>query len=152
MDTWHYLCTFRNVNSFFDIFPSDLLISSCPVHKPCTLVVNADTHTEGISHWLAIRLSLHSWSAYYFDSYGIVPLVPSIQAFIRRNCTTCDYNKRQMQGLTSDVCGQYAVFSPSTLTGVHPQQFITLFASRANAVRHATVPRGALGQCCRSCI
>ena len=53
-----------------------------------TLIVNADPHTEGVSHWLAIRLTPRSSSAFYFDSYGIVPLVPAIQAFLKRHCTT----------------------------------------------------------------
>ena len=118
MDTWEILCTLRNVNSFFDVFPSDLLSSSRPVQTPCTLIVNADPQIEGGSHWLAIRLTLRSSSAYYFDSYGIVPLVPGIQDFLKHNCTTSEYNKRQLQGLTSDVCGQYCRFAPSSWTGV----------------------------------
>jgi hypothetical protein len=87
MDTWQFLCTLRDVNSFLDVFPSDLLPSSRPVLKPCILIVNADPHTEGGSHWLPIRLTPRSSSAYYFDSYGLVPLVSSIQAFLHHNCT-----------------------------------------------------------------
>jgi len=107
MDTWQIVCSLRDVTSFLDVFPSDLLPSSRPILKPCTLNVNADPHTEGGSHWLALRLTPRSSSAYYFDSYGTVALVPAIQAFLKRHCTTWEYNKRQLQGLTSDVCGQY---------------------------------------------
>ena len=85
MDTWQILCTLRAVTSFLDIFPSDLLPSSRSILKPRTLIVNADPNTEGGSHWLAIRITPLSSSAYYFDTYGIVPLVPSIQAFLNRN-------------------------------------------------------------------
>jgi len=63
MDTWQILCTLRDVNSFLALFPYYLLQSSSPVLKLCTLVVNADPHTEGGSHWLALRLKPRSSSA-----------------------------------------------------------------------------------------
>ena len=66
-------------------------------------IVNTDPHTERGSHCLDIRITPRSSSAYYFESYGIIPLVPSIQAFLKRNCTTWEYNRRQLQGLSSDV-------------------------------------------------
>ena len=163
MDTWQILCMLREVNSFLDVFPSDLLPSSRPVRKPCTLMVNANPHTEGGSHWLAIRLTPRSSSAYNFDSYGIVPLVPSIQAFLHQNCTTWEYNKTQLQGQTSEVCGQYCCLSALFMDkGYTPQQFITLFAGRSNADRRvtqmfssdfwATLPRGGQEQCYHSSI
>jgi len=34
-----------------------------------------------VSHWLAIHFEPKASSAYYFDSYGIYPLVPTIHAF-----------------------------------------------------------------------
>ena len=107
MDTFQILSTLRDVTSFLDVFHSDLLPSSRSTLKPCTLIVNADPHTEGVSHWLAIRLTPRSSSAYYFDSNGIIPLAPSIQDFLHQICITWQYNKRQLQGLTSAVCGQY---------------------------------------------
>ena len=85
MHTTQILCTLRDEYSFLDVFPSDLLPHS--VAKSRTIFVNADPHTERCLHWLVIRLTPLSSSAYYFDSYGIVPLVPSIKAYIRRNCT-----------------------------------------------------------------
>jgi hypothetical protein len=84
MDTWQILCTLRDVNSFLDVFPTGSLRSSRPVLQPCNLIVNADPQTEGGSHWLAIRLTTCFSSAYYFDSYGILAIVPSVQSFIRR--------------------------------------------------------------------
>jgi len=105
MDTVQILCTLRNVNSFLDVYASDLLPRS--ITKTCTVIVNADPHKEGGSHWLAVHFRPKSSSAYYFDSYGIVPFVPAILAFIKRNCTSLDRNKRQLQSLSSDVCGRY---------------------------------------------
>ena len=85
MDTWQFICTLRDVTSFLDVFPSDLLPSSSPVLNPYTLIVNADLHTEGGSHWLAIRLTPRSSSAYNFHSYGIFALFPAFQAFLKRH-------------------------------------------------------------------
>jgi hypothetical protein len=84
MDTWQFLCTLSDVTSFLDVFPSDLLPSSRPVLKTCTLIVNADPLKEVGSRWLVIRLTHRSSCAYYFDSYGIVTLVPAVQAFLKR--------------------------------------------------------------------
>jgi hypothetical protein len=96
MDTWQILCTLLDVISFLDVFPSDLLPSSRPILKPCTLIVNADPHTVRGTHWLAIRLTPSSSSAYNYDSYGLVPLVPTVQAFLKRHCISWEYNKRQL--------------------------------------------------------
>ena len=114
MDTKQILCTLRNVRSFLGVFPSDILPQ--PVSQSGTVIINADPHTENGSHWLAVLFRPKSASAYYFDTYGFVPLVPDIQAFIRRNSTVSNYNKRQLQGLTSNVCGNYC--STSTRTWV----------------------------------
>jgi len=65
--------------------------------------------------------------------------------------------------MTSDVCGQYCCLFALYMDRVYtPQQFITLFAGRGNEDRQvkqmfasefgATLPRGDLGQCCRSFI
>jgi len=105
MDTVQIPCTLRDVRSFIDVFPSDLLPRS--IARTCTLIVSADPHTDRCSHWLALHILFKSSIAYYFVSYGIVPLVPEIQAFIRRNRTTLDYNRRQLQGPTSNVRGKY---------------------------------------------
>jgi len=48
MDTLQILCTLRNVNSFLDVYASDLLPRS--ITKTCTAIVYADPHTEGGSH------------------------------------------------------------------------------------------------------
>ena len=102
MNTLQILCTLRNVKSFLDVYASDLLPRS--ITKTCTVIVNADPHKKGGSHWLAVHFRLKSSYAYYFDSYGIVPFVPD---FVQQNSTTWDRNKRQLQSLTSDVCGKY---------------------------------------------
>jgi len=105
MDTVQLLCTLRKVNSFLYVYPSDLLPRS--ITNICTVIVNADHHTVGDSQWLAIHFCPKASSAYYFDSYCIAPFVPDILALVKRNCTTWDRYKLQLQSLTSDVCGKY---------------------------------------------
>jgi hypothetical protein len=85
METVEILCTLQDVKSFLGVFPSDLLPYSIALSR--TVINNADPHTEKGSHWLAIHFETKASSAYYFDSYGISPLVPTINAFLRRKCT-----------------------------------------------------------------
>lgn len=64
---------------------------------------------------------------FYFDSYGLPPppSVPAIQNFIKKHCSSLDYNRRQLQQLHSDTCGKFAaMFLVSYFRGVSPQQFI----------------------------
>jgi hypothetical protein len=118
MDTTQILCTLRDVKSFFGVFPSHMLPRS--VTETGAVIINADPHTEKGSHWLAIYFLSESSSA-YFDSYGILPLGPDIRTFIRRTCTVWDYNRRQLQGLTSNVCGKYcSLFALYTDGGLPP--------------------------------
>ena len=64
----------------------------------------------------------------FFYSYAIVPLVPVIAAFIRRNCTVWDYNKRQLQGLTCNICGKYCcLFDLYMDRGITAKQFVWQF-------------------------
>ena len=79
MDTVQILCTLQNVKSFLGVFPSDLLPHS--IARYDIGIINADPQTEIFSHWLAILFEPKASSAYYFDSYVISPLVPTIHAF-----------------------------------------------------------------------
>jgi hypothetical protein len=80
MDTVQILCALRNVPSFLGVYPSDLL----PPHaitRPGTVIINADPRTRSGSHWFAIRLEPKSFNAFYFDSYGLLPLFPPSNHF-----------------------------------------------------------------------
>jgi len=144
------------------------LTSTPPTYKPRSItttllvIVNAVPHTEGCSQWLAVHFSPKFSSAFSFESYGIVPFVPDILAFKRRNCTSWDHERRQLQGLTSNVCRKYCcLFALYMDRGYTPQKFIALFDA-CNADRQvegkfmadfgAEMPRGCLSQCCRSCL
>jgi len=77
MDTVQIL---RDVSSFLDVYLSDLLTQS--ITRTSIAIINADPATERGSHRLAVHFRTKYSSAYYVDSYGILPLVPSIEAFI----------------------------------------------------------------------
>ena len=104
-----------------------------------TVIINADPHTEKGSHWLAVLLLPRSSSAYYFDSYGMPPtLVPAIQEFIRHNCTVSDYNRSQLQGLTSNVCGKYCcLFALYADRGYDPSQIVLLLVAGDRQIERA---------------
>ena len=126
MDTVQILCRLRDVSSYLDVFPSDFLPQS--ITRTSTVIINADPHTQGGSHCPGVHFRPKSSSAYYFDSYGIVLLVPSILAFIDRNCTTWDYNRRVLQCLMPDVCGKYCcLFALYMDRGYTPQKVISIF-------------------------
>jgi len=99
------LCTLKDVSSFLGVFPSDMLPRF--VTQSGTVIINADPRTEKASLWLAYIFYQNPPVTFFFDSYGIVPLVPDIAAFIRCNCTIWDYNRIKLQDLTSNICGKY---------------------------------------------
>jgi hypothetical protein len=124
MDTGQIICCLRDVGSFLGIFPSDLL-PKYPFARPGTLVLNTDRHTESASHCLAIHLQPRSSIAYSLDSYGLPPLIPSIQTFINRICNVWDYNSVKLQGTNKAVCGKYCCLFALFMNKVYsPQQFI----------------------------
>jgi len=158
MDSVQILCKLRDVSSFLDVFPSDLLPQSV-----AQLLLPSSTMpipTQRRSHWLAVHFRPKASIAYLFGSYGIVSLVP----FMKRNCTTWDSNRRQLQGLTTHVGGKYcSLIAHYMHRGYTPKQFISLFDACNNAVDRqvewlfttefrAQMSRGIWGQCCRSCL
>ena len=131
MDTAQILCTLKEVPSFMGVYPSDILppLITCSA----TLIVNTDPHSAKGRHWLAIHLLPRSYSGYFFDSYGLPPLIPSILTFLRRTFSLLEYNPSQLQGWTITVCGEYCcLFALFMQRGYSPRQFVGLFDA-ANA-------------------
>jgi hypothetical protein len=156
MDTVQIICILRNVRSFLGVYPSDLLPYS--IKQAGTVIINTDPHTQK-SH-IGLRfisnpdppvdiISIHTASP---------PFIPTIQSFLRRNCTVWDYNTVQLQVLRSTICGHNCcLFALYMDRGITPKQFVGLFISDI-ADRQITelfasefgslsqLPRG--GQCC----
>ena len=122
MDTVQILCILRNVKSVLGVFLSYLPHSNT---RYGSVIINDDPQTERGSHWLPIHFEPRSSSAYYFNSNDIIP---TIEAFLKRNCTVFDYNTAQLQGLTSTFCSQYCcLFALCMDRGYNPKQFVGLF-------------------------
>ena len=116
----------KDVRSFLGVFP--------PVMSPRSVTQSGTVITEKGSHWQAVHFVPKSSSAYFLDSYGIVPLVPDIAAFIRRNCIVLDYNRRQLNGLTTNFCGKYCcLFAVYVDRGFTAKQFVGQFDGASSA-------------------
>jgi len=127
MDTAQIICTLKDGPSFLGVYPSDILPPP-PLMRPATLIVNTDPHTAKRKHWLAIHLQPRSYSGYFFDSYGLPPLVPNIPTFLRRACSFWEYKTTPLQGLTSTVSGEYCCLLALYMDrGYTPKQFVGLF-------------------------
>jgi len=105
METVRLLCILRDVSSLVDFYPSDLMPQS--ITQTTTVIVNFEPHTQGSSRWLAVHYQPKFSSAYYFESYCNLPLLPSVQAFNKRNFRTWDFKRRHLQDMTTNVCGTY---------------------------------------------
>jgi len=134
MDTIQIQHALQGLNTFLGVYTSDLLPLS--IAHTGTIIVNTDPHTEPVTHWQAIHFqNPHRFSSgYLFDSYGRYPHIPGILDFIRRHCTVWQYNKTQLQGPTTTVCGEYCcLFALYMDRGYTPKQFVGLFAAASNA-------------------
>ena len=106
MDTLQIQHALQDVNSFLGVYASDLLPLS--IVQTGTIIVNTDPpHTA----WLTLAGHIFSKPSSHlkrliFYSYGRYPFIPSIQDFIRRNFTVWQYNRTQLQGPTTTVCGE----------------------------------------------
>ena len=126
MNSAQILCTLKDVPSFLGVYPSDILPHS--ITRSVTLTVNKDPHTAKGTHWLAIHLQPRSYSGYFFDSYGLSPLIPSILTFLRRVSPSGNTTRPSCKDGPVQSAANTAVYSHSTWTaGTTPQQFVGLF-------------------------
>jgi hypothetical protein len=131
MDTLENYRALRDVLTFVGVVPSVLMPTNpLPGLVNYTLIINTDVHNGPGSHWVTVHLNTRSSTGYYFDSYGLFPLVSAIRHYLRRNCTLWNYNTRTLQGFTTDVCEQYAcLFALCMDRGLGPRQFVDLFGT-----------------------
>lgn len=117
-------CKDHNVRGFLGVYCSDNLpvlinpVSSCLIvnHSPCA-------SPSGGSHWLACRIEGHR--AQWFDSFGLPPDAPLENKYmgspsdpppqfmkwlLKSGVRDVQYNDKDLQSLTSDVCGLYASY------------------------------------------
>ncbi len=89
------------------VFASDRLPEKVP--RPFCLVVNTDSSDKPGAHWVAIFAGLEG-TLDYFDSYGMRPLVPSIDEWISKVGGETNVNRRTLQGLMSATCGHHCIY------------------------------------------
>src|SRR5882757_8853239 len=91
---------------FSGVFPSDKLPSK--VSYPSMFVANTDpAHKKG-QHWVACVFDRQG-NAEYFDSYGKAPWNVDLFKFVVGNGSSYTLNETELQGVLSDVCGQYCI-------------------------------------------
>ena len=92
------------------------------------VLINVDSHRASGSHWLAIYFRPNSSSFYFFDSYCILQLVHSLEAFIRRNLPSGIKIRDNCRVERVKSAANIVVYSPSTRTG--PKEIIGLFDAK----------------------
>jgi hypothetical protein len=61
MGTVQIICSKRDVRSFLGVFPSDLFPHF--IAQTDTVIINADPHTEKVSHWLTVYFRPRSYNS-----------------------------------------------------------------------------------------
>ena len=108
------------------VYPSDMIPETW--EKPAALVFNTDNSKKPGSHWVATYVDEKS-CGFYFDSYGIKPCVPDHVLRLRKNCKKLRHNDRQLQSVSSDVCGHFCImFLYFMASDIGFQNFSDLFS------------------------
>lgn len=79
-------------------------------------VVNTDTRSSEGEHWVLVFCGQQYKFPLYFDSYGLPPLHREINNFMLHTATKYIYNKQQLQGFYSSVCGHYVAYIAAQLS------------------------------------
>lgn len=95
--------------SFLGAYPADLHCLPVILNYPSGLVVNSDSCDSPGAHWVAIYFK-NRGKCFYFDSYGLPPLLKSHRDFIYRYSKTVDYNCFTVQGPLSITCAGHSIF------------------------------------------
>ena len=79
--------------------------------RPCAFVVNTGVSTGPGKHWIALWFA-EDGSVEMFDSYGRWPhrYGSSLNSFVNRNSTACNFQTRVLQHKRTRVCGQYCLY------------------------------------------
>lgn len=113
--------------TFKGVFASDDLPFN--VKLPACFVINLSRKTESGSHWVALFINIYG-HAYYFDSFGIPPRNKEIIFFIRSHAKKFDFNKKQIQHISSSKCGKFCcAFIVATLLNKKIKNFMNTFSS-----------------------
>ena len=115
---------------FCGVFPSDKLPQVMDRY-PCGFVANTDPSSQSGTHWIAFYFASEH-KAEFFDSYGQPPdhYRDSFVDFLDKHSYEWDFNKRKLQSIWSDVCGQYCIFYLSHRARGHSMnQIVQMFTA-----------------------
>lgn len=131
---------------FNGVFPSDCLPKK-KLKKPAFVIANTqDRHGAG-EHWVGFyfpkcetkklknqktekkKKSLETGE--FFDYFGQKPVNKTFIKFLKTNCDSFSYNKKQLQGNFSITCGQWCcVYMHYKCAGFTLKKFLKLFSKK----------------------
>jgi len=140
MNTTQILCTLKDVRSFLGVFPSEMLPRSV-MHIWHGHNKRRSSHGEMFT--LASRtLSNEIIECLFLRFVQYRAFVPDLATFIRRYCIVWDYNRRQLQALTSNICGKYSsLFAHFMDRGFTAKQFVGQFDGAPSPVLNRQIVR-----------
>ena len=94
---------------FRGVYPRDLIPHYVNTREPSAFVINTDRASGPGEHWVAVWFDGRG-KVEYFDSFGLPPFHPDIEAFIFRHGQKYIFNQRLLQDLTSSMCGYYVLY------------------------------------------
>lgn len=116
---------YQRCNIFKGVFPCNLL--PLKFSLPAIFVINLSPDDEPGSYWVAVYISANR-CAFYFDSFGLPVKNSFIMRFLTANTVRINYNKSQIQHITSKKCGQFCcVFAVSILKNCTINSFLSKF-------------------------
>lgn len=127
MDIIHIINPFRIGNIFKGVFACDTLPRNFSL--PAAFIINLSKHDSVGSHWVGLFIN-NDKIAEYFDSFAFPPIQDDIVKFIRKNSIKLNYNKKQIQHLSSVKCGKYVIlFILSKMLNKNFNEIINRFSS-----------------------
>ena len=118
----------KKLPNFVGVFARNTLPSK--VKLPFALICNTDLIQQPGTHWVAIYSDKNGIGD-YFDSYGLPPLYPEFEYFLKRNCPNgYMHNRVLLQCFDCVTCGEYCI--AYVITRLHNgsnADFISLFTS-----------------------
>lgn len=129
MDTTLIKKLLKKYRCFRGVFPCDKL--PYDLNLPLNIIVNTDpSHLPG-EHWVGISIN-EKGKGYYFDSFGLPPLIKEIFDFLEVKChSQWKYNKVTLQNINSKTCGNYCVlFTIFKCEGLSNKNFISKFSGK----------------------
>lgn len=106
LDIVRYMEPFKYKKIFRGVFASDSLPHK--VNLPSAFIINTSPRRQLEGHWVGLYLNRNG-VAEYFDSFGFPPQQRDILNFIKHHSRKLIYNKKQIQHLSSNKCGKFAI-------------------------------------------